>query len=92
LSLIPAVVLAGLIFTDCGLILFVDEDGILLSSNCMHSNLIGNKILRDDVLGKADVRYIEGANAVGVDLADPYAQDDFVLELHIPKGKRFFFK
>jgi cytochrome c oxidase subunit 2 len=33
---------------------------------------------------------IEGAN-VGVDLADPYAQDDFVVtELHIPKGKRFF--
>jgi hypothetical protein len=44
----------------------------------MHNNLI-DKILRDDnVLGK-NVRYIEGANAVGVDLADPYAQDDFVV-------------
>jgi cytochrome c oxidase subunit 2 len=30
-------------------------------------------------------------HVVGVDLADPYAQDDFVVtELHIPKGKKFF--
>jgi cytochrome c oxidase subunit 2 len=47
----------------------------------------------DNVLGKANVRYIEGANVVGVDLADPYAQDDFVVtELHIPKGKKKFSK
>jgi cytochrome c oxidase subunit 2 len=47
----------------------------------------------DNVLGKANVRYIEGANVVGVDLADPYAQDDFVVtELHIPKGKKILFK
>jgi cytochrome c oxidase subunit 2 len=45
----------------------------------------------DNVLGKANVRFIEGANAVGVDLADPYAQDDIVVtELHIPKGKKSF--
>jgi cytochrome c oxidase subunit 2 len=31
----------------------------------------------DNVLGKK-IRYIEGANVVGVDLADPYAQDDFL--------------
>jgi cytochrome c oxidase subunit 2 len=32
-------------------------------------------------------------NVVGVDLADPYAQDDFVVtELHIPKGKKFSLK
>jgi cytochrome c oxidase subunit 2 len=43
-----------------------------------------------NVLGKANVRFIEGAN-VGVDLADPYAQDDIVVtELHIPKGKKSF--
>jgi cytochrome c oxidase subunit 2 len=47
----------------------------------------------DNVLGKANVRYIEGANVVGVDLADPYAQDDFVVtELHIPRVKKFSLK
>ncbi len=44
-------------------------------------------------LGKANVRYIEGINTLGVDLADPYAQDDIVVsELHIPKGKKIHFK
>jgi len=47
----------------------------------------------DDVLGKANVRYIEGVNNLGVDLSDPNAQDDFTsTELHIPKGKRIIFK
>jgi cytochrome c oxidase subunit 2 len=60
----------------------------------MHNNSIGSKIFRyDNVLGKANVRYIEGANVVGVDLADPYAQDDFVVtELHIPRVKKFSLK
>jgi len=48
---------------------------------------------KDNVLGKANVRYIEGVNNLGVDLADPNAQDDFTSqELHIPKGKRIVFK
>jgi cytochrome c oxidase subunit 2 len=47
----------------------------------------------DNVLGKANVRYIEGVNNLGVDLSDPNAQDDFASsELHIPKGKRVIFK
>jgi cytochrome c oxidase subunit 2 len=47
----------------------------------------------DDVLGKANVRYIEGVNSLGVDLSDPNAQDDFTsTELHIPKGTRIIFK
>jgi cytochrome c oxidase subunit 2 len=29
---------------------------------------------------------------LGVDKADPYAQDDIVKELHIPKGKKIHFK
>jgi cytochrome c oxidase subunit 2 len=28
----------------------------------------------DNVLGKANVRYIEGVNILGVDMADPYAR------------------
>jgi cytochrome c oxidase subunit 2 len=39
----------------------------------------------DNVLGKANVRYIEGVNILGVDMADPYAQDDVVKELHIQR-------
>jgi cytochrome c oxidase subunit 2 len=48
----------------------------------------------DNVLGKANVRYIEGVNTLGVDLADPNAQDDKTVtgEFHIPKGKRIIFK
>jgi cytochrome c oxidase subunit 2 len=56
--------------------MFVDEDETLLLSS-MQFNWKAR--FRDDVLGKANVRYIEGANVVGVDLADPYAQDDFVV-------------
>jgi len=47
----------------------------------------------DNVLGKANVRLIEGVNALGVDLNDPNAQDDIVTdELHLPKGKKVIFK
>ncbi len=61
----------------------------------MHNNLNGQQVYAgdDNVLGKANVRYIEGINTLGVDLADPNAQDDIVVsELHIPKGKKIHFK
>jgi cytochrome c oxidase subunit 2 len=46
------------------------------------------------VLGKANVRYIEGVNnTLGVDLADPNAQDDKQVKNYIlPKGKKVVFK
>ncbi|KOS07665.1 cytochrome C oxidase subunit II [Flavobacterium akiainvivens] len=48
---------------------------------------------KDGVLGKANVRYIEGVNTMGVDMADPHAADDIpASELHLPKGKRVIFK
>lgn len=47
----------------------------------------------DNTLGKANVRYIEGVNSVGVDMSDPNANDDFIAdEIHIPKGKKVIFK
>jgi cytochrome c oxidase subunit 2 len=47
----------------------------------------------DNVLGKANVRLIEGVNSLGVDLADPNAQDDILAdEIHIPKGTKVIFK
>jgi cytochrome c oxidase subunit 2 len=98
-SSIPAIVLAVLIFyglyawTD---IMFVDEK----DNNTMVVELYAKQFGwearysgSDNVLGKANVRYIEGVNTVGVDLADPNAQDDIVVnELHLPKGKRVLFK
>ena len=97
-SVIPAVVLAGLILYGLFAwtnIMFVDEDEdtIVIELYAQQFNWKARYSGNDNVLGKANVRFIEGANAVGVDLADPYAQDDIVVtELHIPKGKKVLFK
>ena len=97
-TIIPVIVLAVLIlyglyaWTD---IMFVDED-----EDVIYVEIYGKQFSwearyagEDNVLGKANVRYIEGINTMGVDAADPYAQDDKVVsELHIPKGKKVVFK
>lgn len=97
-SSIPAVVLAVLIFyglyawTD---IMFVDEDEdtIVVELYAKQFGWEARYSGKDNVLGKANVRYIEGVNTLGVDLSDPNAQDDIVVnELHLPKGKRVVFK
>lgn len=47
----------------------------------------------DNVLGKANVRFIEGINVVGVDMSDPNAQDDVMSrELRLPVGKKVVMK
>ena len=47
----------------------------------------------DNVLGKANVRFIDGVNAVGVDMSDPNAQDDVLTkELRLPVGKKVVLK
>ena len=97
-SVIPAVVLAGLILYGLYAwtnIMFVDEDEdtVVIELYAQQFNWKARYSGNDNVLGKANVRFIEGANSVGVDLADPYAQDDIVVtELHIPKGKKILFK
>ena len=97
-SVIPAVVLAGLILYGLFAwtnIMFVDEDEdtIVIELYAQQFNWKARYSGNDNVLGKANVRFIEGANVVGVDLADPYSQDDIVVtELHIPKGKKILFK
>ena len=99
-SVIPAIVLAGLImyglyaWTD---IMFVDEeeadDAIVIELYAQQFKWEARYAGADNVLGKANVRYIEGVNNLGFDLSDPNAQDDFTAtELHIPKGKRIIFK
>lgn len=99
-SVIPAIVLAGLILYGLYAwtnIMFVDEkdseDAIVIELYAQQFNWEARYAGNDGVLGKANVRYIEGINNLGVDLSDPNAQDDFASkELHIPKGKRIIFK
>jgi cytochrome c oxidase subunit 2 len=97
-SVIPAVVLAGLILYGLYAwtnIMFVDEDEdvIVIELYAKQFSWEARYAGKDNVLGKANVRYIEGVNTLGVDLADPNAQDDItVSELHIPKGKKIHFK
>ena len=48
---------------------------------------------KDNTLGKANVRLIEGVNQLGVDISDPNAQDDKVVnELHLPWVEKFYLK
>lgn len=98
-SSIPAIVLAVLIFfglyswTD---IMFVNEKvekPIVIEIYAQQFKWTARYSGADNVLGKANVRLIEGVNALGVDLADPNAQDDIVTdEIHIPKGQKVLFK
>ena len=95
---IPAIVLAGLILYGLYAwtnIMFVDdnEDTIVIELYAQQFKWTARYSGADNVLGKANVRLIEGINTLGVDLSDPNAQDDIVVsELHIPKGKKIHFK
>ncbi len=97
-SVIPAVVLAGLILYGLYAwtnIMFVDEDEetVVIELYAQQFKWTARYAGNDNVLGKANVRLIDGVNTLGVDLADPYSQDDIVVtELHIPKGKKIHFK
>jgi len=99
-SIIPAIVLAVLILYGLYAwtnIMFVDEkdekDAIVIELYAQQFNWEARYSGADGVLGKANVRYIEGVNNLGIDLSDPNAQDDFASkELHIPKGTRIIFK
>ena len=97
-SIIPAVVLAGLILYGLYAwtnIMFVDEDEdtIVVEVYAQQFKWTARIAGEDNVLGKANVRYIEGVNTLGVDLSDKNAEDDIVVsELHIPKGKKIHFK
>ena len=97
-SSIPAIVLAGLILYGLYAwtnIMFVneDEDVVVVELYAQQFKWTARYAGEDNVLGKANVRYIEGTNVLGVDLADKNAQDDKVVsELHLPKGKKVLFK
>jgi len=70
-----------------------EEDTVTIELYAQQFNWTARYAGNDNVLGKANVRYIEGINTLGVDVEDPYANDDVVSkELHIPKGKKVHFK
>ena len=97
-SIIPSIVLAVLILYGLyawNNIMFVDEDEdvIEIELYAQQFKWTARYAGQDNVLGKANVRLIEGINTLGVDMSDPNAQDDIVVsELHIPKGKKVHFK
>ncbi|MDI9309376.1 MAG: cytochrome c oxidase subunit II [Limnohabitans sp.] len=97
-TIIPVVVLAGLILYGLYTwtnIMFVDkdEDVMVVELYAKQFSWEARYAGEDKVLGKANVRLIEGVNTTGTDLTDPNAQDDFTTsELHIPKGKKILFK
>lgn len=97
-TIIPVIVLAGLILYGLYTwtnIMFVDEDEdvMVVELYAKQFNWEARYSGKDNVLGKANVRLIEGVNTTGTDLTDPNAQDDFtVSELHLPKGKKVLFK
>lgn len=97
---VPGVVLAGLIIY--GLNTWNDitrynaaelEDPIVIEIYAKQFGWSARYAGMDNELGYANVRLIEGANALGVDTKDGKAKDDVVTsELHLPVGKPVLFK
>ncbi|AUC74291.1 cytochrome c oxidase subunit II [Olleya sp. Bg11-27] len=99
-TIIPVIVLAGLIiqglFTWTS-IMNVDEeaDPMVIELYAQQFNWKARYSGPDNALGKANVRLIDinRANELGVDEADPNAQDDVIVkELHLVVGQPIVFK
>lgn len=98
-TIIPVIVLAGLIlygmlaWTNIMFIEDENNDAIYVEVYAKQFSWEVRYAGEDRVLGKANVRYIEGVNTLGVDMSDKNAQDDITAtELHLPKGKKVIFK
>ncbi|HBK83602.1 MAG TPA: cytochrome C oxidase subunit II [Flavobacterium sp.] len=97
-TIIPVIVLAVLIlyglYTWNQIMYYDDEEEVMYVE--IYAKQFGWEARysgEDNTLGKANVRYIEGINTLGIDLDDPNGQDDKVVqELHLPKGKKVVFK
>jgi cytochrome c oxidase subunit II len=97
-TIIPAIVLAVLIFT--GLNAWTEITGPA-SKDAEVIELVGQQFawtarypgVKDKALGKVNFKLIDAINEFGLDLADKNSFDDFKsLELHIPKGKEVLLK
>ena len=98
-TIVPVIALSVLILYGLytwNNIMFVDpeeEDVIYVELYAKQFSWEARYAGEDNALGKANVRLIEGINTLGVDMSDPNAKDDVVVnELHLPVGKRVVFK
>lgn len=97
-TIVPVIVLAGLIiyglFTWTDIMnINEDDDPIIIELYAKQFTWEARYAGEDNILGKANVRFIEGTNTVGIDPSDQDAMDDKVTrELHLPVGKKVLFK
>lgn len=97
-TIIPVIVLSGLIiyglFTWSDIMnVEEDEDTIVIELYAYQFGWKARYAGEDNVLGKANVRFIKGINSVGVDESDNYAKDDKIVgELHLPIDRKVLFK
>lgn len=97
-TIIPVIVLAGLIiyglFTWSDIMnVNTDEDPMIVEVYAYQFAWRARYAGEDNTLGKANVRFIEGVNQLGVDESDSYGEDDkIVTELHLPVNKPVLFK
>lgn len=97
-TVVPAVVLAGLVLY--GLSVWNDvmdssdaENPLIVEVYAKQFQWEARYAGSDNELGLANVRNIEGANTMGVDMTDKNALDDVpVRELRLPKGRKVIFK
>lgn len=99
-TIIPVIVLAGLILW--GLYTWTnimdvneDDDPLIVELYAQQFNWTARYGGEDNVLGEANVRMIDinRANVLGLDEADPNADDDVIVkELHLPVGRKVNFR
>lgn len=97
-TIIPVIALAGLIIY--GLFSWNDimnleetDDTLVVEIYAYQFDWRARYAGDDKTLGKANVRFIEGVNQLGLDESDPYTEDDVIVnELHLPKGRPVIFK
>ena len=98
-TIIPVIVLAGLIiyglFTWTDIMNIDEEDGnpLIIELYAYQFDWRARYSGEDNELGKANVRFIEGVNTLGVDASDSYGMDDKITdELHLPVNRKIIFK
>ncbi|MAN27430.1 MULTISPECIES: cytochrome c oxidase subunit II [Flavobacteriaceae] len=97
-TIIPVIVLAGLIiyglFTWSEIMnIEEDDDAMVVEIYAYQFGWKARYSGEDNTLGKANVRFIEGVNVLGIDESDSYAMDDKITtELHLPVDKPVLFK
>ncbi|APU68685.1 cytochrome c oxidase subunit II [Christiangramia flava] len=97
-TIIPVIVLAGLIiyglFTWSDIMnVNEDEDPMVVEIYAYQFAWRARYSGEDNTLGKANVRFIEGVNQLGVDESDSYGDDDKITtELHLPVNRPVLFK